>query len=242
MLKNKNAIVTGGAKGIGKEIVLSLAKNGANVVINYRSNISDELIEEVKSYGVKVLTYKCDVSDFDETKKLVDFTKEELGSVDILINNAGITDDMLIMKMKESQFDGVIDVNLKGTFNMVKHTSSIMLKQKSGKIVNISSVVGVAGNAGQANYSASKAGVIGITKSVAKELCTRGITVNAVAPGFIETDMTHKLNDKVKEQILSNIPLKKLGSAKDVSNCVLFLLTNDYITGQVINVDGGMII
>lgn len=241
MLKDKTALVTGGAKGIGAGICLELAKNNCNIALNYRSSVSDELIKELESFGVTVKTYKCDVTNFDDTKTMIDTIKEDFGTIDIVVNNAGITDDMLILKMKESQFDSVINANLKGTFNVTRHVSNIMLRQKSGSIINITSVIGLIGNAGQSNYSASKAGIIGFTKSIAKELGSRGITANAVAPGFIETDMTEVLSDTVKSKILENIPLKKLGSTEDVAKAVLFLATNKYITGQVLNVDGGMV-
>lgn len=245
MLKDKVAVVTGGTRGIGRAIVLKLADEGANIVINYRN--SDKEAEELKAIleekGVKVLTVKCDISNFEDSKKLIDKCKEEFGKIDILVNNAGITKDTLIMRMKEEDFDSVIDVNLKGTFNCAKHASAIMLKQKFGKIINMTSVVGITGNAGQSNYAASKAGVIGLTKSLARELGSRGITVNAVAPGFINTDMTSVLSDKVKEEAMKNIPLKKLGNPEDIANLVGFLASDsaNYITGQVINVDGGMV-
>ena len=245
MLKDKVAIVTGGTRGIGRAIALKLADHGANIVINYRN--SDKEAEELKSIlegkGVKVLTVKCDISNFEDSKNLMDKCKEVFGKMDILVNNAGITKDTLIMRMKEEDFDNVIDVNLKGTFNCAKHASAIMLKQRFGKIINMTSVVGIAGNAGQVNYAASKAGVIGLTKSLAKELGSRGITVNAVAPGFINTDMTASLSEKVKEEASKNIPLKRLGDPEDVANLVGFLASDaaNYITGQVINVDGGMV-
>ena len=245
MLKDKVAIVTGGTRGIGRAIALKLADNGANIVINYRN--SDKEAEELKAIleekGVKVLTVKCDISNFEDSKHLMDKCKEVFGKIDILVNNAGITKDTLIMRMKEKDFDSVIDVNLKGTFNCAKHASAIMLKQRFGKIINMTSVVGIAGNAGQVNYAASKAGVIGLTKSLAKELGSRGITVNAVAPGFINTDMTASLSEKVKEEASKNIPLKRLGDPEDVANLVGFLASDaaNYITGQVINVDGGMV-
>ena len=245
MLKDKVAIVTGGTRGIGRAIALKLADQGANIVINYRN--SDKEAEELKSVlegkGVKVLTVKCDISNFEDSKNLMDKCKEVFGKIDILVNNAGITKDTLIMRMKEEDFDNVIDVNLKGTFNCAKHASAIMLKQRFGKIINMTSVVGIAGNAGQVNYAASKAGVIGLTKSLAKELGSRGITVNAVAPGFINTDMTASLSEKVKEEASKNIPLKRLGDPEDVANLVGFLASDaaNYITGQVINVDGGMV-
>ena len=245
MLKDKVAIVTGGTRGIGRAIALKLADQGANIVINYRN--SDKEAEELKAIleekGVKVLTVKCDISNFQDSKNLMDKCKEVFGKIDILVNNAGITKDTLIMRMKEEDFDSVIDVNLKGTFNCAKHASAIMLKQRFGKILNMTSVVGIAGNAGQVNYAASKAGVIGLTKSLAKELGSRGITVNAVAPGFINTDMTASLSEKVKEEASKNIPLKRLGDPEDVANLVGFLASDaaNYITGQVINVDGGMV-
>ncbi|ELC8360935.1 3-oxoacyl-[acyl-carrier-protein] reductase [Clostridium perfringens] len=245
MLKDKVAIVTGGTRGIGRAIALKLADHGANIVINYRN--SDKEAEELKAIleekEVKVLTVKCDISNFEDSKNLMDKCKEVFGKIDILVNNAGITKDTLIMRMKEEDFDNVIDVNLKGTFNCAKHASAIMLKQRFGKIINMTSVVGIAGNAGQVNYAASKAGVIGLTKSLAKELGSRGITVNAVAPGFINTDMTASLSEKVKEEASKNIPLKRLGDPEDVANLVGFLASDaaNYITGQVINVDGGMV-
>ena len=245
MLKDKVAIVTGGTRGIGRAIALKLADHGANIVINYRN--SDKEAEELKAIlegkGVKVLTVKCDISNFEDSKNLMDKCKEVFGKIDILVNNAGITKDTLIMRMKEEDFDNVIDVNLKGTFNCAKHASAIMLKQRFGKIINMTSVVGIVGNAGQVNYAASKAGVIGLTKSLAKELGSRGITVNAVAPGFINTDMTASLSEKVKEEASKNIPLKRLGDPEDVANLVGFLASDaaNYITGQVINVDGGMV-
>ncbi|MDK0979804.1 3-oxoacyl-[acyl-carrier-protein] reductase [Clostridium perfringens] len=245
MLKDKVAIVTGGTRGIGRAIALKLADHGANIVINYRN--SDKEAEELKAIleekGVKVLAVKCDISNFEDSKNLMDKCKEAFGKIDILVNNAGITKDTLIMRMKEEDFDNVIDVNLKGTFNCAKHASAIMLKQRFGKIINMTSVVGIAGNAGQVNYAASKAGVIGLTKSLAKELGSRGITVNAIAPGFINTDMTASLSEKVKEEASKNIPLKRLGDPEDVANLVGFLASDaaNYITGQVINVDGGMV-
>lgn len=245
MLKDKVAIVTGGTRGIGRAIALKLADKGVNIVINYRN--SDKEAEELKAIleekGVKVLTVKCDISNFEDSKNLMNKCKEVFGKIDILVNNAGITKDTLIMRMKEEDFNSVIDVNLKGTFNCAKHASAIMLKQRFGKIINMTSVVGIAGNAGQVNYAASKAGVIGLTKSLAKELGSRGITVNAVAPGFINTDMTASLSEKVKEEASKNIPLKRLGDPEDVANLVGFLASDaaNYITGQVINVDGGMV-
>lgn len=245
MLKGKNVIVTGATRGIGREIALTLAKNGANIAMNYRSLNSEveDLINEIKSFGVDALAIKCDVSIANEVDNFVKEVKAHYNTIDVLVNNAGITKDGLILRMKEEDFDDVLDVNLKGTFNTTKSVSSIMIKQKYGKIINISSVVGIAGNAGQCNYAASKAGVIGFSKSVARELSSRNINVNVVAPGYINTDMTKNLPDKVKEEIIKSIPMKKIGDPKEVANLVLFLSSNlsDYITGQVINVDGGMV-
>lgn len=245
MLKGKNVIVTGATRGIGKEIALTLAQNGANIAMNYRNLNSEveDLINEIKSFGVDVLAIKCDVSITDEVDNFVKEVKSHYNTIDILVNNAGITKDGLILRMKEEDFDDVLDVNLKGTFNTTKAVSSIMVRQKYGKIINISSVVGISGNAGQCNYAASKAGVIGFSKSVARELASRNINVNVVAPGYINTDMTKNLPDKVKEEIIKSIPMKKIGNPKEVANLVLFLSSNlsDYITGQVINVDGGMV-
>ncbi|GKU25705.1 3-oxoacyl-[acyl-carrier-protein] reductase [Clostridium folliculivorans] len=243
MLKGKTAVITGGSRGIGKAIAIKLAEMGANIVVNYRSSSIDEVLTEIKAFGVNAIGVQCDISNSEDADKLIKTAFAEFGSVDILVNNAGITKDGLIMRMKDQDFDSVINTNLKGTFNTIRSASSIMMKQRSGKIVNLTSVVGITGNAGQANYAASKAGVIGLTKSVARELASRGITCNAVAPGFIETDMTGALSDKVKEATLNTIPLKKLGTTEDVANLVGFLASDlsNYITGQVINVDGGMV-
>lgn len=245
MLKGKNIIVTGATRGIGREIALTLAQNGANIAMNYRNLNSEveDLINEIKSFGVDALAIKCDVSIIEEVDNFVKEVKSHYNTIDVLVNNAGITKDGLIIRMKEEDFDDVLDVNLKGTFNTTKSVSSIMVRQKYGKIINISSVVGIAGNAGQCNYAASKAGVIGFSKSVARELASRNINVNVVAPGYINTDMTKNLPDKVKEEIIKSIPMKKIGDPKEVANLVLFLSSNlsDYITGQVINVDGGMV-
>jgi len=245
MLKGKNVIVTGTTRGIGREIALTLAQNGANIAMNYRNLNSEveDLINEIKSFGVDALAIKCDVSITEEVDNFVKEVKSHYNTIDILVNNAGIAKDGLILRMKEEDFNDVLDVNLKGTFNTTKSVSSIMVRQKYGKIINISSVVGIAGNAGQCNYAASKAGVIGFSKSVARELASRNINVNVVAPGYINTDMTKNLPDKVKEEIIKSIPMKKIGDPKEVANLVLFLSSNlsDYITGQVINVDGGMV-
>ena len=245
MLKGKNVIVTGATRGIGREIALTLAQNGANIAMNYRNLNSEveDLINEIKSFGVDALAIKCDVSITEEVDNFVKEVKAHYNTIDVLVNNAGITKDGLILRMKEADFDDVLDVNLKGTFNTTKSVSSIMVRQKYGKIINISSVVGIAGNAGQCNYAASKAGVIGFSKSIARELASRNINVNVVAPGYINTDMTKNLPDKVKEEIIKSIPMKKIGDPKAVANLVLFLSSNlsNYITGQVINVDGGMV-
>lgn len=211
MVKDKNAIVTGGTRGIGREIARTLAQNGANIAINYRkyNEEVESLIEELKSFGVKVVACKCDVSNEEEVINFIKEVKDKFESIDILVNNAGITKDGLIIRMSEKDFDDVIDVNLKGTFNTTKAVSSIMVKQRYGKIINISSVVGVAGNAGQCNYAASKAGVIGFSKSVARELAARNINVNVIAPGYINTDMTSVLPDRVKEEVIKTIPIEK---------------------------------
>lgn len=242
MLKDKTVIVTGGAKGIGKAIAIAFAKEGANIVLNYRSTAPDEVKAEVEALGVKCFTFKADVSRFDEALALAEAAKEEFGTVDVLVNNAGITRDTLLMRMSEEDFDKVIETNLKGCFNMTKHVSKIMMKQRSGAIINMSSVIGLAGNAGQTNYAASKAGVLGITYSVAKELAARNITCNAIAPGMIDTDMTQVLSDKVKENILASIPLKRFGMPEEIADTAVFLAKSKYITGQVITVDGGMVI
>lgn len=244
MLKGKTAIITGGARGIGRSISLKLAEEGANIVLNYRSSGSfvDELVSEIEAKGVKCVAVQGDVSVYSEAEALIKAAVENFGSLDILVNNAGITKDGLIMRMKEEDFDSVINTNLKGTFNTIKFASAVMMKQKRGTIINMASVVGILGNAGQANYVASKAGIIGMTKSVAKELGSRGVTCNAIAPGFIQTDMTEVLNEKQKAAMLDVIPLKRAGSVDDVSNVVAFLASEkaSYITGQVISVDGGM--
>lgn len=241
MLKEKTVIVTGGAKGIGRAIALEFAENGANIVLNYRSSLPDGLVPEIESKGVKCLPYKADVGNFDEAKALIDGAVSEFKTVDVLVNNAGITKDTLLMRMSEDDFDSVMSVNLKSVFNTVRFASKVMLKQKSGSIINMSSVVGVTGNIGQANYAASKAGIIGFTKSTAREFASRGITCNAIAPGFIQTAMTDVLPDKVKESVLEGIPLKRFGKPEEVAKLAVFLAENKYITGQVINVDGGMV-
>ena len=245
MLEGKVAVVTGASRGIGKAIALKLASQGAKVVINY--NGSEEKAKEVQAQieteGVKAVIYRCDVSDYGACQTFIQDVIKTEGSMDILVNNAGITRDGLLMKMSEEDFDRVIDTNLKGAFHTIRFAARQMLKQRSGRIINMASVVGVTGNAGQANYAASKAGVIGLTKATARELASRGITVNAVAPGFIETDMTAVLPEKVKEASVSQIPLGKFGSPEQVASAVAFLASSDaaYITGQVLHVDGGMV-
>lgn len=245
MEENKVALITGAARGIGKAIAKKFAENGYNVVINYVSAKTDikTLTKEFEDLGVKVLLVKADVSNKEEAEGLVNQTIEKFGKIDVLVNNAGITKDNLLMRMSEEDFEKVLDINLKGTFLITKFATKYMMKKRCGSIVNLASVVGVAGNAGQCNYSTSKAGVIGFTKSIAKELASRNIRANAVAPGFIKTDMTDVLSDNVKENINSQIPLKRMGTAEEVAKLVYFLGTSEssYITGQVINVDGGMV-
>jgi len=245
MLKGKTAIVTGASRGIGRAIAIKFARLGANVVVNYRKSEDavKDVVKEIEALGVKALAIQADISSYDDAQNMMKKCIEEFGSLDILVNNAGITKDGLVMRMKEEDFDSVINTNLKGAFNCIRHVSSIMLKQRSGRIINISSVSGLTGNAGQVNYSSAKAGIIGMTKSVAREFGGRGVTCNAVAPGYIQTDMTDDLPDKAKDTIMSSIPLKRLGTPEDVANIVAFLASEEasYITGQVINVDGGMV-
>lgn len=244
MRENKVALVTGAGRGIGRAIAIALAKEGAEVIVNY--NGSEERAKEVKQTieenGGKASVYKCNVSDFEACETMIKDVVKEYGHLDILVNNAGITRDGLIMKMKEEDFDAVLNVNLKGTFNTIRHSARQMLKQRSGKIINISSVSGILGNAGQANYAASKAGVIGLTKTMARELGSRGITVNAIAPGFVDTEMTEVLSEELKERACKQIILGRFGKPEDIANAAVFLASDkaDYITGQVISVDGGM--
>lgn len=244
MLEGKIAVVTGASRGIGKAIAKKLASQGAAVVVNYNGSAckAEEVKAEIESAGGKADTMQCNVADFDACEQFIKDIVEKYGRIDILVNNAGITRDGLMMRMSEADFADVIDTNLKGTFHCIRFASRQMMKQRSGRIINMSSVVGIAGNAGQVNYSASKAGVIGMTKSAAKELASRGITVNAIAPGFIETDMTSVLSDKVKEATLAQIPLARLGQGEDIAAAAAFLASDEasYITGQVLNVDGGM--
>ncbi len=240
MLKGKTVLVTGAAKGIGKAIATTFAKEGCNVILNYRSTISDDFITEIESYGVECLAIQGDVSNFEKSKEIVEKSIETFGSIHILINNAGVTKDGLLMRMSEQDFDMVLNINLKGSFNMARHVINYMIKKRSGTIINISSIVGVIGNAGQVNYSASKAGIIGMTKSIAREVASRGITCNAIAPGFIETDMTAILKEDVVKQMTAQIPMKKLGQVEDIAQTAVFLAKSQYITGQVIHVNGGM--
>ena len=242
MLKGKVALVTGGSRGIGAVITKKLASLGADVAVIYAGNA--EMAQEVcdfckEEYGVKAEAYCCNVADFEEAKETVGKVKEDMGTIDILINNAGITKDKLIAMMRERDFDDVINVSLKGSFNMIRHCSGIMIRNKGGKIVNISSVSGLMGNPGQANYSAAKAGIVGLTKSTAKELAGKNITCNAVAPGFIATDMTKDLIE-AQGELVSSIPLGRVGTPEDVAKAIVFLLDSDYVTGEVIRVDGGI--
>lgn len=245
MSERKVALITGATRGIGKEIALELAQNGFDIAVNYRSMQEgmEELKKEIEAKSVRCEFVGADVANFEQCESMVKETIEKFGKIDILVNNAGITKDGLIMRMKKEDFEAVIDINLVGTFNVTRNVIPYMIKQKSGRIINVSSVVGVAGNAGQTNYSASKAGVIGFTKSLAKEVASRNILVNAIAPGFIDTDMTKVLSDTVKEGINTQIPLRRMGTPKEVAKVVKFLASEDssYITGQVINIDGGMV-
>lgn len=245
MSEIKTAIVTGGSRGIGRQTVLELARNGYAVAIVYQGNEekANETMQMAMAEGAEAIAIKCDVASMESVTSMVNAVMEKWGRVDVLVNNAGQTADGLLMRMSEEDFDKIISVNLKGTFNCVKAVTSIMMKQRYGRIVNLSSVVGVTGNAGQANYAASKAGIIGFTKSVAKELASRGITANCVAPGYVETDMTEVLSDKIKEAILAQIPMKRCADPKEIACVIGFLVSEkaNYITGQVINVDGGMV-
>lgn len=246
MLTGKVALVTGASRGIGKAIAVALAGEGATVIVNYNGSKerAEQVVSEIEGNGGKAEAIGCNVSDFAASEEMVKQILDKYGKVDILVNNAGITRDNIIMRMSEQDFDDVLNTNLKGAFNTIRHLSRNFLKNKSGKIINISSVSGVIGNPGQANYSASKAGVIGLTKSVARELASRGICVNAVAPGFIETEMTKAMPENVLESAKASIPLGRIGQVDDIANMVVFLAGNksDYITGQVFCVDGGMAI
>ena len=242
---NKVALITGGTRGIGKEIAYTLAEENYDIIINNRTENEElmKLKKEIEQKRVRCLLLKGDVSNFEDCKKLVEEAINRINHIDVLVNNAGITKDMLLMRMKPEDFNEVINVNLIGTFNMTKNVINYMMKERKGRIINVSSVVGISGNAGQTNYAASKAGIIGFTKSLAKEVASRNILVNAIAPGFIQTDMTNILKENVKDEIAKTIPLKRMGTAKDVANVVKFLVSEDssYITGQVIQVDGGML-
>lgn len=244
MLTDKVALVTGASRGIGRAIACALAKEGATVLVNYNGSKERalEVVEMIEREGGHAEAVECDVSDFEACGKMIEEAVAKYSHIDILVNNAGVTRDGLIMRMSETDYDQVLDTNLKGAFNTIRHLSRQLLKQKSGKIINISSVSGIMGNAGQANYSASKAGLIGLTKSVARELASRGICVNAVAPGFVDTDMTQAMPEKAREDAVKTIPLGRMGSATDIAQAVVFLAgeTGDYITGQVLCVDGGL--
>ena len=244
MEEKQVVLVTGGSRGIGRAIALKYAKNGYNVVLNYISENTDieGLTKEFEAYGIEVLFVKADISKANEVEELVKQATQKFGRIDVLVNNAGITKDTLLMRMKEEDFDKVIEINLKGTFLVTKQVIPYMMKKRDGRIINLSSVVGVAGNAGQSNYAASKAGIIGFTKSLAKEVASRNIRANCVAPGFIATDMTNVLSDEVKTNINAQIPMKRMGTPEDVANLVYFLGSEEssYITGQLIHIDGGM--
>lgn len=246
MLTDKIALVTGASRGIGSAIAKTLAANGAFVIVNYNGSkeAADQVVDEIKAQGGDAVPYQCNVSDYDACESMVQDLVKTYKHIDILVNNAGITRDGLLMRMSSEDFDTVVSTNLKGCFNTIRHLSRTMLKQKAGKIINISSVSGILGNAGQANYSASKAGVIGLTKSVARELASRGINVNAVAPGYVTTDMTGAMSESAQEALLSQIPLGRPGTTDDIAQAVLFLASpaSGYITGQVLSVDGGMAI
>jgi 3-oxoacyl-[acyl-carrier protein] reductase len=239
-LTNKNVFITGSSRGIGLGIAEAFAKEGANIVLNGRKEIPQELMDSIRQFGVKCIAVNGDISDYEQAVEMLAKAEAELGPIHILVNNAGITNDKLLLRMKPEEFESVLKINLTGTFNMTQVALKKMMKLRQGCIINLTSVVGLTGNIGQANYAASKAGVIGFTKSVAREGAARNITCNAIAPGYIETEMTAVLSDKVKEQSLSNIPLQRFGSVQDVANTAIFLAKSSYITGQVVSVDGGM--
>ncbi|MGD6833279.1 3-oxoacyl-[acyl-carrier-protein] reductase [Sutcliffiella halmapala] len=245
MLKGKTAVITGASRGIGRAIALDLAEQGANIVVNYSGSEAKayEVVEEIKQMGGNAIVVRANVANMEEVQAMMKESLEQFGSIDILVNNAGITRDNLLMRMKEDEWDDVININLKGVFNATKAVTRQMMKQRSGRIINIASIVGVSGNPGQANYVAAKAGVIGLTKTTARELASRHITVNAIAPGFITTDMTDKLTEEVKAEMLKQIPLARFGEAKDIASVVSFLASEKsaYITGQTLHVDGGMV-
>lgn len=239
-IKGKNIFITGSTRGIGLAMAHQFASLGANIVLNGRSTISDDLVASFADYGVTVVAISGDVSEASDAKRMVSEAIEHLGSVDVLVNNAGITNDKLMLKMTEEDFERVLKINLTGAFNMTQAVLKPMSKARQGAIINVSSVVGLTGNIGQANYAASKAGLIGFTKSVAREVAARNVRVNAIAPGFIESDMTDVLSEKMQEQILGQIPMKRIGKAQEVAQLASFLAGQDYITGQVIAIDGGM--
>jgi 3-oxoacyl-[acyl-carrier protein] reductase len=244
-LEGKAALVTGASRGIGREIALELARQGANVAVNFAGSEAkaNEVVDEIKALGRDAFTVKCDVSDSDQVSEMIKAAVDRFGKLDILVNNAGITRDNLLMRMKEEEWDEVININLKGVFLCTKAVTRQMMKQRYGRIINIASIVGVSGNPGQANYVAAKAGVIGLTKTTAKELASRNITVNAIAPGFITTDMTDKLTEEIKAEMLKQIPLARLGEPKDIAKVTAFLASDDsaYMTGQTLHIDGGMV-
>lgn len=237
---DKTVVVTGSRRGIGLGIALAFAKEGANIVLNATSEISQEVLELFTPYPGEVLTVVGDISKFEVAESLVEQTIEKFSKIDVLINNAGITRDGLVLKMKEKDFDDVIDINLKGCFNLIRFTSPYMVRQKSGSIINMTSIVGVSGNAGQVNYAASKAGIIGLTKSVAKEIGSRGITVNAIAPGYIDTEMTQALPEKIRKEWEKQIPMRKFGTVEDIAEACLYLAEQKYMTGQVLQINGGL--
>lgn len=246
MLENKKVMITGGSRGIGRAMAIAMAQAGADVAIIYNGNkeAADKVCEEIRAMGRQAAAFKCDVGNFEEAGKTVQAVNKELGGLDVLVNNAGITKDGLIFTLKEDDFDRVIETNLKGAFNTIKHAAKIMMKNRKGTIINITSVSGMMGNPGQANYAAAKAGMIGLTKTVAKELAARGITCNAIAPGFVATEMTDKLSDEVKDSIDSVVPLKRMAQPEDIANAAVFLASDkaSYITGEVLKVDGGLYI
>lgn len=246
MLKDKVAVISGGNRGIGKAIALEFAKNGASLAIIYGGNEekAKETVKELEAEGAEAKAYQCDVASFEDTKAVINNIIKDFGKVDILVNNAGITKDGLLLTMSEDNFDQVLSINLKGAFNLIKHLYSPMMKQRSGRIINMASISGMMGNPGQANYSSAKAGLIGLTKTVAKELAGRNVTCNAIAPGFIETDMTDALSDKVKEASLTMIPMKRMGKPEEIAKLAAFLASDNssYITGEVIKIDGGLYI
>lgn len=246
MMNGKIALVTGASRGIGREIAIKLARCGADVAVVYNGNVeaANKTCDEIRALGRKAEAYKCDVADFDAVKQLIDVVIKDFGGVDILVNNAGITRDGLVMTMTEKDFDDVITTNLKGAFNTIKHLYSHFARKRSGRIINITSVSGLMGNAGQANYASAKAGLVGLTKTIAKELAGRNVTCNAIAPGFISTDMTDAMPEDIKAKVVQNIPMKKMGLAKDVASLAAYLAGDDagYITGETIKIDGGLYI